>query len=120
MAEVPHFAIPFRFEFGPDGVRHAAVNEQDSVEDITACVESIIRTPIGYRQELPDFGIRDQTFTQGMINTDDILIAIAQWEPRAEILIEEDPSKLDQFIAIANVTPSKVNVVSLYPQEQDE
>jgi phage baseplate assembly protein W len=119
MADVPHFAVPFQFQFGADGFLHAAVNEQDSIEDITACVEAIVRTPLGYREELPDFGIRDQTFTEGMISGDDIIVAIAQWEPRAEILIEEDDSMLDQFIAIARVTPGRVNVVSLDPTEQD-
>lgn len=119
MADVPHFQIPFKFTFGADGFLHAAVNEQDSIEDVTACVEAIVRTPLGFREELPDFGIRDQTFTQGMINSEDIIVAITQWEPRAEILIEEDDSMLDKFIAIARVTPSKVNVVSLDPTEQD-
>lgn len=118
-ADVPHFAIPFRFENGSDGFLHAAVNEQDSIEDVTACVEAIVRTPLGYRTEMPDFGIRDQTFTEGMINTDEILVALAQWEPRAEILIDEDDSMLDQFIAIANITPALVNIVSLDPTEQD-
>ena len=119
MTDVPHFTVPFKFEFGPDGFLHAAVNEQDSIEDITACVEAIVRTPIGFRQELPEFGIRDQTFTQGMINSDDVVVSLGQWEPRAEILIEEDASMLDQFIAIARITPGKVNVLSLDPTEQD-
>jgi phage baseplate assembly protein W len=119
MAEVPHFAIPFRFEFDTSGVLHAAVNEQDTIEDVTACVEAIVRTPIGYREELPDFGIRDQTFTEGMINSEEILVSLQQWEPRAEVLIEEDPSMLDRFIAIATLTPSLVNAVSLDPSEQE-
>jgi phage baseplate assembly protein W len=119
MTDVPHFDIPFRFEFDSTGHVHAAVNEQDSIEDVTACVEAIIRTPIGYREEMLDFGIRDQTFAEGMINTEEILVALQQWEPRAEILIEEDASMLDKFIAIARVTPSLINVVSLDPSEQD-
>lgn len=119
MADVPHFAVPFKFSFGSDGFLHADVNEQDSIEDITACVEAIVRTPIGFREELPEFGIRDQTFTEGMINSEDMVVAIAQWEPRAEILIEEDASMLNQFIAIARIKPGRVNVVSLDPTEQD-
>lgn len=115
MAEVPHFAVPFRFEQDGMGHSHAAVNEQDSVEDVTDCVIAIVSCPLGYRLELPNFGIRDQTFSQGGIDTNDLQIAIAQWEPRADILIEEDESNLDRFISLARVVTGKINT----PQQDD-
>lgn len=119
MAEVPHFDLPFRFEFNSAGELHAAVNEQDSYEDVAACVTSIVRTPLGYREEMPDFGIRDQTFSAGGINTEDIQTAISLWEPRAEVLIEEDESMLDQFVSIARVIPERVIQSTSAVDEED-
>lgn len=84
---VPHFAIPFRF--GGNG--HAEVVEQDSDEDVLACVEAIVRTPIGARAELPTFGVDDGVFSGGL-DPDEAIDTIAQHEPRAE------PDVVSEFI----------------------
>lgn len=76
---VPHLAIPFRF--GGNG--HAVVVEQDSDADVEACVEAIVRTPLGARAELPTFGVDDGAFSGGL-NSDEVIEAISIHEPRAE------------------------------------
>lgn len=83
MIENPHFAIPFRFLSG-----HAVENEQDSIDDIAACVEAILRTEPGSRLDAPEFGTPDQTFSTG-VNVQEVERDIRRWEPRAELAIEE-------------------------------
>lgn len=100
MADVPHFALPFRF--GRDG--HAVVVEQDSTDDIAACVEAVLRTRPGEREELPAFGSPDPTFEQAPVRLDAIAAAVAAWEPRAEFLLEEAPDALDATVRRVRLT----------------
>lgn len=93
MADIPHFALPFRFENG-----RAVVNEQDSVEDVAACVEAVLRTRPGERDDLPTFGVPDPTFSQAPLSTDALVRQVQAWEPRAEILATDHPDALDAAI----------------------
>jgi hypothetical protein len=97
MPDLPHFAYPFRFTGAA-----AAVVEQDSKDEIVACATAIILCPLGFRVELPAFGIPDPTFTQGAARTDAIEAALAEWEPRAATLVHSEPDALDVFVS--NVT----------------
>jgi phage baseplate assembly protein W len=81
---IPHFSIPFKFNGSV-----ANVTEQDSIEEIEDCIETIIRFPIGQRPEKPDFGISDQTFATPEPDITLIAAAISEWEPRANPLIYE-------------------------------
>lgn len=92
---VPHFDLPFRFIGGS-----ASVVEQDSEEDIANCVETIIRTPYGYRVQdyTPDFGILQPTFEIQPVDTELIKSTILVQEPRADILITEHSDRLDRMI----------------------
>lgn len=114
--EVPHLSLPFRFESDNTGILHAAVNEQDSPEDIADCVQAILLCPLGFRLELPDFGVRDQTFGSPGANIDDLQEAIALYEPRADALIEEDPSQLDRLIDNVSV---RQNIITVLQSEED-
>lgn len=100
--DTPHFDLPFRFVRGA-----AVVVEQDSYRDVHNCVEALVRYPLGFRDDRPDFGITDETFSiinpDSAINVDDIQDAITVWEPRADELIESDPSTLQDYIAIVRV-----------------
>lgn len=113
--DVPHFSLPFRFEADNMGNLHASVNEQDSPEDIADCVQGILSCPLGFRLELPDFGVRDQTFSSPGASIDDIQAAIALYEPRADVLIEEDPSQLGFLIDKMQV---KQNVITVLQSEE--
>lgn len=96
--EVPHFDLPFRFVNG-----RAAVVEQESIKEVTNCVEAILRYPLGFRDELPEFGAPDQVFTEGPIDTDELESIVHRWEPRAEALIEEQTDLLDAALRHVNV-----------------
>lgn len=98
MTEIPHFAVPFQFANGV-----AAVNEQDSADDIEACVLAIASYTLGSRIEKPDFGVPDQTFRQGGVDGATLAAAITRWEPRADATVDVDNSYLANRISSATV-----------------
>lgn len=91
----PHFDLPFRW--GTDG--HPVVVEQDSWDDVANCVLNIMDTTVGRRIESPGFGIADPTFEAQPINLAAITEAVIQQEPRAALLMEQNPDQLDSLIA---------------------
>jgi phage baseplate assembly protein W len=100
MADVPHLDIPLRF----DGTGHLAVVEQDTVDDIAACVEAVLRTRPGERSELPNFGTSAILFTELPVDRETLVAQIKQWEPRAGLLIEENPDLLNDTLARLRIT----------------
>jgi phage baseplate assembly protein W len=95
---IPKFALPLKYVNGS-----ALVNEQDSLDDIAACVYSICKTDPGDRDELPDFGLLDPTFDQEPLPVSAMQTQIEQWEPRAQVLINSAPSKFDVSVVNAQV-----------------
>lgn len=90
MADVPHFALPLRFVAGAgktDALAAVTV-EQDSLDDVAACVECVIRYRPGERLDNPAFGIDDPVFVT-TLDTEAMLAAISDQEPRAEVAIED-------------------------------
>lgn len=75
MADIPHLSFPYEF-----GVH----NEQDTIDDITACVAAVLSCPQGFRNEEPTFGITDQAFRQGGASLPELRSAVSRWEPRAQ------------------------------------
>lgn len=98
MTDVPHFTIPFRFA----GAR-AVVVEQDSVDEIATCVLAVLLCPEGYRVELPEFGLPDQTFGVPGVDLEEIRTVIDLWEPRAATTLEQHPDELDELITRVGV-----------------
>jgi phage baseplate assembly protein W len=95
MADIPHFALPFRFS----GVgAHAVVVDQDTIEDITNCVQAVLLTRRGERLELPDFGIDDPTFQALPIRQQDLIDAILRAEPRAYVIMSQAPDRFDALV----------------------
>src|SRR5262245_5054438 len=86
----PHFRYPLELRDGA-----LRVVEQASPADILGRVDVLVRCPLGFLNDIPDFGIEDPTFGEGPINVSEIEDAIALWEPRAESAIEEQFSLLD-------------------------
>jgi len=84
MVTAPHFSYPFRF--ASPGV---AVNEQDSADEIADCVLAILLCPLGYRVELPTFGIPDPTFSTPEVDVDSLQAAVDVWEPRATTTVSQ-------------------------------
>lgn len=98
MTDVPHFALPFRFS-----TPHAAVTEQDSLDEIADCCYAILACPMGYRVELPTFGLIDPTFSMPGPDVDEIREAIETWEERAALLLSAQPDALDVLISRVEV-----------------
>lgn len=97
--QAPHFALPFRVVGG-----RAAVNEQDSIDDVAACVRAVLLTHPGERDALPEFGTPDLTFAQLPVDADAIADAVEAWEPRARVLAEDDPDALTDAALRARLT----------------
>jgi phage baseplate assembly protein W len=89
---VPHFALPFRI-VGTSAV----TNEQDSLDDVAACVAAIERYHPGDRVEAPDFGVPDQTFGVA-IDQRAITDAIERYEPRSVPSVADQLDALDEGI----------------------
>jgi hypothetical protein len=93
--QIPHFDYPFRWS----GDGHASVNEQDSLEDVAACVACVIFTPIGYRTMIPNFGSEGLEFTLPDADSRQLLKDyIVRSEPRADATTTDDIDTLDEFI----------------------
>lgn len=82
MPQTPHLAIPLRL----DGSGRFATVEQDSAVDIAQCVAVVLATPEGSRIEVPEFGVPRVEFAGA--DTNDIVSAVAEWEPRADLSID--------------------------------
>lgn len=89
-AQVPHFAFPLRFESGGG----ATVVEQDTPEEITQCVEVLLRTHDGTRIEVPEYGVSDFAFRVD-VDRSLLLGEVERWEPRARVVFEDDIDRLD-------------------------
>jgi phage baseplate assembly protein W len=98
MTDIPHFDLPFRFSNGA-----AVVVEQDTTDDVVACVYAILVCPLGYRAELPEFGTDDPTFTEGAPDAAAIADTIARWEPRADTLISSSRDTVDELISYVSI-----------------
>lgn len=97
MTDTPHFDYPFRRNTNGS----AAEIEQDSSDDITNAAMAVLKTPVGYRLELPDFGIRETALHEGGPELHEILTALSNWEPRASYELSADKiADLAQHITI--------------------
>lgn len=86
---IPKFRIPLRLENG-----RLALVEQDSQDNVAACVYTILATERGSRLEDPDFGVESRLFDQMPIDVDEWLEQIAAYEPRAEVHTEQEVGDL--------------------------
>ena len=98
MTDIPHFAIPFRFAGGA-----AVVVEQDTTDEILSCELAILLCPVGFRMELPAFGIPDPTFSEGAPDANVIAAALTTWEPRSQEMVTSQIDSIDELIARVNV-----------------
>lgn len=107
-----HFDYPLRL--GRAGM--FATNPQGSHGDVVAATIGVLsyrRAQVGpdgeqlpgHRMDRPELGIDDPTFRQGGADLDAIRDVLADQEPRAEELIERDPSLLPTLLDIVTVTP---------------
>lgn len=98
----PHFDFPMRL-----AGKTIAVVEQDSYTDVFNCIHCIVRTPQGYRDEAPDFGIPDLTFSVIPSGIENRLPAIEEniqnQEPRSSIVVTESMSLADVMSVVLSI-----------------
>jgi hypothetical protein len=104
MTDVPHFDLPFRL-----GAAGVPVVEQDTIDDVANCVVVIASTHIGWRAEVPTFGIPDLTMRKQPLGADDINTMVSAQEPRATLIVDEQPDKADNLIDRINIGVSIVS-----------
>lgn len=94
-----HFTLPFAWRRQPDLTLAGASNDQDSVADVAACVEAIVRTMQGERDALPTFGRPALLFdTDEDAATTDLQQAIDAHEERVQALVELDVDDEDSAL----------------------
>jgi phage baseplate assembly protein W len=101
MTVVPQLSLPLRID--PATGTYAEV-EQDSVDDVAGCVEAVLLTRIGERDELPEFGTPDLAFLELPLDLGALVRLVEQWEPRAELLVEEAPHVLTDITTRLQIT----------------
>jgi hypothetical protein len=112
-AELPHFALPFRFEPAAGGGLAAAENEQDSTAAVAACVECIVRTEVGQRTTLPEFGRPALEFsTDPDVARAQLQAAIDANEPRVRAMVEA--AELDPRDSLA------LQLLAMYSPAEEE
>ncbi len=84
----------------------AEVVEQDELDELAQCVEAIVRCPLGYREDEPEFGMDDQAFLENGIDSEELRSVIERWEPRADLLVESELQDLMNTVTI-NVTTTE-------------
>jgi phage baseplate assembly protein W len=101
--DTPHFDLPFK-------LTHTGANsvEQDSIDDVANCVEAIVSCPIGWRDEVPTFGVEDPVMMKQPIGANELANEIASQEPRALVIVEENPDLLDELLDRINIGVSTV------------
>ena len=97
MVETPHFAYPF--ELGSTNVN---VVEQDTAEHVMACENVIVRCPIGFREDRPEFGWPFPEFRQSL-NLDELEAALRRFEPRGTATATE-------YVNLADAATREVTV----------
>lgn len=90
-----HLEVPLR----RDGDRLATV-PQDSSAEVEQNIGAILRTRVGHRTDLPDFGYRPPAFSRGGVDVDEIERAIGEWEDRADVAAMRDEGVLER-VALA-------------------
>ncbi len=96
MAQVPHIKLPYTLTDAG-----TAVVEQDSHEEIRQCVELILRTEVGSRIEVPEFGIEDLAFARSTDQIEqEVLRAVEEWEPRAGAIADAEILEMSAKVGI--------------------
>jgi hypothetical protein len=90
MDNVPHIALPIRLTGSAQSTAFA-VNQQDTAEEVSACVAAVVSFERGSREEDTNFGIADPTFETRPIDVADIQSAVESYEPRAVVSVTEAP-----------------------------
>jgi len=75
--------------------RKFASSEQHTEEELRDCVSCILAYPFGYREDIPEFGLRSPEFTNP--DPTEVVDAVHKWETRASVVV-------NKTIDVPNVT----------------
>lgn len=90
----PHFRFPFGL--GEDG--RVGVLEQDTPDHVMSCEHVIVRCPVGWRQERPEFGWAFPEFRATPLDVGPLEAALAQFEPRGNADAHEWADEADAAV----------------------
>lgn len=90
---IPKFRVPLQLQNG-----RLALVEQDSEDNVAACVYAILAYERGSRLEDPNFGVDDPSFETVPVDTDEWLEQIAAYEPRAQVQTTEEILELTETV----------------------
>lgn len=95
MANRPHWGYPFA---------RGSYVEQDTPDHVSSCENVIVRCPVGFREERPDFGIPWPEFATAPIDPVEITAALRRLEPRGNATGEEYADAVDASIRHLSIT----------------
>lgn len=98
MPDVPQFSLPLRLQ----GTDFATV-EQDSSQELADRVNILVRTPPGWLDGAPGFGLADQQFRKGGADIAEVGRQIDTWVPDAGAVLEHDPTGLDEALDLLGI-----------------
>lgn len=101
MPDIPQFAIPFALT--PDGTGLALV-EQGTGQELAQRVNALCRTPYGWLDGRPDFGLADQAHLEGGADIGEVTRQLDTYIPEADALVQEDPSLMNEGLDQIRVT----------------
>lgn len=99
LPDLPHLDLPFRFENG-----EMAVVDQDSVDDYKNQVLAVVLCPLGFRAELPEFGIPEPEFSRIPLDRTGIQDAVDEWVPNAHVDTAEQLDAFDEAVSHLTIT----------------
>jgi hypothetical protein len=99
MADIPHFSFPFR----RGANNKVAVDEQDTTQHIMSCENTIVRCPLGFREDRPEFGWPFPMFENIPLNLSSLEAALRRFEPRGE-------AKADEYAAAADAAAREIKI----------
>ncbi len=98
--ERPHFAFPFV----RDGDFGILTVEQGTTEHVDACCQMIIRCPLGFREDRPDFGWPWPEFNTTPLQLGPLQEALSRLEPRSVPGVEQYRDAADAAVQHISVT----------------
>lgn len=92
------FSLPLRVV-----ANRFAISEQNTPLELADRVNVLCRTPPGWLDGRPGFGLADQAFRKNGADVTEVARQIDTWVPDAAALTEHDPSLLDEGLDYLNI-----------------
>lgn len=93
MTDIPQFAIPFALASDSTGFD---LVEQGTSQELAQRVNVLCRTPLGWLDGRPDFGLQDQAHLEGGADIGEVTRQLDTHIPDADALVQEDVSLMNE------------------------